>query len=219
MSVFAFITLIITATLFSQVYGFKSIRLSNCKASLSTTCKPVYSSSIDAFSLPISAQEFVDTMIQSILDSTSTTILPFYLDIVNNPSLQSYVRELANQIENIVISPYTIPSSIVIVSIMILFGLGSDDESIGSPFDDGQTAYSSKLLENYYNKKSLFIFRRLLRLSRITGVFNFKLALDYFTKRIEENQVDRAKEALALVTQLGPTFIKLGKLLIRYSLQ
>eukprot|EP01035_Chromulina_nebulosa_P017905 gene17905-23525_t len=96
---------------------------------------------------------------------------------------------------------------------MVLAGFGSDDASIGSPYLPGETMYSFKKAESYYGSRPLFVFRRLLRLARITGVFNLKLGYDYFTKNVEKNQPLRAKEALTLVTQLGPTFIKLGQAL------
>jgi predicted unusual protein kinase regulating ubiquinone biosynthesis (AarF/ABC1/UbiB family) len=40
-----------------------------------------------------------------------------------------------------------------------------------------------------------------------------KLLLDWQTGNWEKNQPERAKEALELVTQLGPTYIKLGQAL------
>lgn len=120
---------------------------------------------------------------------------------------------VVNFIEALLVNPYTIPSWTMIVFVLIVGGLGQDDENIGSPYDAGETEYNYKIAEDFYGSRPLFVFRRLLRLSNITGAFNIKLAFDYFTKKVEENQKERAKEALELVTQLGPTFIKLGQAL------
>jgi len=54
---------------------------------------------------------------------------------------------------------------------------------------------------------------RLVRLATLTAAFNIKLLLDWRLGNTEKNEKERAKEALVLCTQLGPTFIKLGQAL------
>ena len=54
---------------------------------------------------------------------------------------------------------------------------------------------------------------RLAWLTQATFAFNVKLLADYARGWPEANEPERAKEALALCEELGPTFIKLGQAL------
>jgi predicted unusual protein kinase regulating ubiquinone biosynthesis (AarF/ABC1/UbiB family) len=97
--------------------------------------------------------------------------------------------------------------------IAVILGWGQDDDKVGSPYPPGSTTYSQPVADAFFGSRPLYVFRRLMRLGRITGMFNIKLLLDWRFKRLEENEKERAKEALRLATQLGPTFIKLGQAL------
>jgi hypothetical protein len=107
----------------------------------------------------------------------------------------------------------TIPIFIAIVFIMVIGGFGQDDSKIGSPFTAGASTYDFNKSELFYSSRPLYVFRRLVRLARITSAFNIKLLLDWKLGNIEKYENERAAEALTLVTQLGPTFIKLGQAL------
>ena len=96
---------------------------------------------------------------------------------------------------------------------MVVGGFGQDDSKVGSPYPAGSTSYDIKSADMFYSSRPLFVLRRLLRLANLTGAFNLKLLLDWRFGNIEKNQAERAKEALVLATQLGPTFIKLGQAL------
>ena len=88
-----------------------------------------------------------------------------------------------------------------------------DDKLVDSPYSAGTSTYSVATAEKFYSSKPLFVLKRLIKLASITGAFNFKLLLDWRLGNVEKNQKERAKEALILATQLGPTFIKLGQAL------
>jgi predicted unusual protein kinase regulating ubiquinone biosynthesis (AarF/ABC1/UbiB family) len=96
---------------------------------------------------------------------------------------------------------------------MVIGGFGQDDSKIGSPFTAGASTYDFNKSELFYSSRPLYVFRRLVRLARITSAFNIKLLLDWKLGNIEKYENERAAEALTLVTQLGPTFIKLGQAL------
>ena len=82
-------------------------------------------------------------------------------------------------------------------------------------------AYDPEAAREYYTARLPAVAARLLKLASLTGGFNVRLGLDYLAyKRMGEpeetpwpNEKARAKEALALATQLGPTFIKLAQAL------
>jgi predicted unusual protein kinase regulating ubiquinone biosynthesis (AarF/ABC1/UbiB family) len=108
---------------------------------------------------------------------------------------------------------YIYPLTASAVTVAIALGFGSDDSKLGSPYDGNQEKYDVARADAFYRSKPLFVFRRLLKLAGSTNAFLLKLALDWRRGSLEGNQAERAKEALALATQLGPTFIKLGQAL------
>jgi len=106
-----------------------------------------------------------------------------------------------------------IPSVTFLTFLAVLGGFGQDDEAVGSPYPVGSTTYNKQIAEDFFLSRPLFVFRRLIKLAQITGAFNVKLLLDWKLGNLEKNEKERAKEALALSTQMGPTFIKLGQAL------
>ena len=110
-------------------------------------------------------------------------------------------------------NPATIPAFLVSYVLFVLGGGWGDDSVIESPYMAGNSSYDPQQADAFYSRKRLFVFRRLLRLSRLTFWFNLKLLLDWRTGALEKNEPQRAAEALVLATQLGPTFIKLGQAL------
>ena len=92
---------------------------------------------------------------------------------------------------------------------------------IGAPYPADAKAYDPDKADTFYGARLPLVASRLLRLGALTFAFNLRLALDYFAyKRAGSpedepwpNEKDRAKEALGLATQLGPTFIKLAQAL------
>jgi hypothetical protein len=117
--------------------------------------------------------------------------------------------DLFSLFTDILSNPLTPPLFLIINFILILMGVGQDDSKIKVDW----TTYSVQKADMFYGSRPLYIFRRLVRLLNITSAFNIKLLIDWKTGNLEKNSKERAKEALNLSTQLGPTFIKLGQAL------
>ena len=94
----------------------------------------------------------------------------------------------------------------------------------GAPYEASATAlfgYDPVAAEAFYAARPLLVIGRILRISRLTAAFNVKLLLDLAAYKLAgspedtpwPNEKERAKECLALATQLGPTFIKLAQAL------
>ncbi|KAL1530023.1 hypothetical protein AB1Y20_000948 [Prymnesium parvum] len=92
---------------------------------------------------------------------------------------------------------------------------------LGAPYPPKADAYDPTAANEYYRARLPAVVSRLARLGALTFVFNMRLLLDLQAyKRAGSpegeawpNEAARAKEALALATQLGPTFIKLAQAL------
>ena len=92
---------------------------------------------------------------------------------------------------------------------------------VGAPYPADAKGYDPAAADAFYGARPLVVASRLLRLGSITLAFNVRLGLDYLAYKRSgapedepwPNEADRAKEALALATQLGPTFIKLAQAL------
>ena len=87
------------------------------------------------------------------------------------------------------------------------------DPKFDAPYPSASNGYNYAKADAFYRRRHMFVLRRLLELAQLTGSFNIKLLIDWRTGKLEENEAERAKEALALSTKLGPTFIKLGQAL------
>jgi len=92
---------------------------------------------------------------------------------------------------------------------------------VGAPYPADAKGYDPEAADVFYGSRLPFVAARLLRLGSLTLAFNLRLGLDYLAyKRAGApegepwpNEADRAREALGLATQLGPTFIKLAQAL------
>jgi len=82
-----------------------------------------------------------------------------------------------------------------------------------TPYPGGADSYSPAAAEAFYRRRPLLVATRLIGLLQATLSFQVKLLLDWRTGNVERNEKERAREALALVEELGPTFIKLGQAL------
>eukprot|EP00746_Dinoflagellata_sp_MGD_P029031 gnl/MRDRNA2_/MRDRNA2_168700_c0_seq1.p1 gnl/MRDRNA2_/MRDRNA2_168700_c0~~gnl/MRDRNA2_/MRDRNA2_168700_c0_seq1.p1 ORF type:complete len:946 (+),score=191.60 gnl/MRDRNA2_/MRDRNA2_168700_c0_seq1:80-2917(+) len=92
---------------------------------------------------------------------------------------------------------------------------------IGAPYIADAKAYDPVVADKFYQARLPVVISRLAKLTSLTFGYNIRLLLDYWAynragKPEDEpwpNEEDRAKEALGLATQLGPTFIKLAQAL------
>ena len=96
-----------------------------------------------------------------------------------------------------------------------------DPAPIGAPYAADAKAYDPAAADAFYFARLPYVLSRLAWLATLTGGFNIRLLIDWqLYKRAGSpegeswpNEKDRAKEALGLATQLGPTFIKLAQAL------
>jgi hypothetical protein len=90
-----------------------------------------------------------------------------------------------------------------------------------APFEPGTDTYDPKVSDEFYSKRPLMVVRRLLKLAVLTGTFNSGVLFDWLVlgklfkdeeyTALKKAEPKRAKQALVLCEQLGPTFIKLGQ--------
>ena len=102
-------------------------------------------------------------------------------------------------------------ASLLVGSIILV--ASSTDAGFETPYEVGSTTYDVRKADDFYNARPGLVFSRLAQLAFLTSAFNLKLLIDWQTGRLDKNEKMRAKEALVLSTQLGPTFIKLGQAL------
>ena len=98
-----------------------------------------------------------------------------------------------------------------------------DYASLGAPYLPGTATYSPAASDEFYAARPGLVLRRMARLALLTGGFNAGLLFDWLVlgkllkddeyKALRNAEPARAREALALCTALGPTFIKLGQAL------
>ena len=88
---------------------------------------------------------------------------------------------------------------------------GAGDGNV--PYAAKATSYDPAAAAAFFGARPLAVAGRALTLTQLTAGFNLKLLVDWQRGTLAQNEAERAKEALALVEQLGPTFIKLGQAL------
>ena len=101
------------------------------------------------------------------------------------------------------------------------FAATRSDGPIGAPYAADANAYDPEAADRFYQARLPVVISRMARLGALTFAFNIRLLIDWqLYKRAGSpegeswpNEKERAKEALALATQLGPTFIKLAQAL------
>ena len=95
-----------------------------------------------------------------------------------------------------------------------------DYAKIGAPYVPGTTTYSPAASESFYGARPFLVAKRVLKLATLTSAFNTGILFDWLVlgelfkdeeyTALKKAEPARAKVALRLAEQLGPTFIKLG---------
>ena len=108
-----------------------------------------------------------------------------------------------------------------------VFGLGNAiynaDANGEAPYKPGTSTYDPLVADKFYQERPLLVAQRLLKLGRLTTGFTAGLLWDWLVlgkllkdeeyTALKQAEPRRAKEALVLCEQCGPTFIKLGQAL------
>eukprot|EP00536_Pseudo-nitzschia_multiseries_P014157 jgi/Psemu1/213874/e_gw1.663.41.1 len=97
----------------------------------------------------------------------------------------------------------------------------SNDAAV--PFRPGADTYSPEKADKFYGDRKFMVAKRILQLASLTSSFTTGILFDWLVlgkllgddeyKALAKNEPRRAKVALRLCEQLGPTFIKLGQAL------
>lgn len=92
-----------------------------------------------------------------------------------------------------------------------------------TPFQPGADTYSPEKADAFYGNRKFMVVKRILQLASLTSSFTTGILWDWLVlgkllgdeeyKALAKNEPRRAKVALRLCEQLGPTFIKLGQAL------
>jgi len=92
-----------------------------------------------------------------------------------------------------------------------------------APYEPGTDTYDPETAARFYGARPVLVATRVLRLATLTTAFNAGLLFDWLVlgklfkdeeyTALRRNEPERAKAALILCQQLGPTFIKLGQAL------
>ena len=114
---------------------------------------------------------------------------------------------------------------IVAVSVVsaLLYWIQLPDMYDEAPYEPGTTTYDPEKAAIFYASRPGMVVKRILRLALLTGSFNAGIVWDWLIlgklfkddeyKALKAAEPRRAKIALRLCEQLGPTFIKLGQAL------
>ena len=90
-------------------------------------------------------------------------------------------------------------------------------ESSTQPFQpslaDNEWRYDPERINNYYKNRPLAVIRRLIALIFPGTAFGVRLLFDKLTGQIAKNEEKRAVELRDILTELGPTYIKIGQAL------
>ena len=81
------------------------------------------------------------------------------------------------------------------------------------PLSDNEWRYDPERINNYYRNRPLAVIRRLVALILPGTAFGVRLLFDKVRGRIAENEQKRAIELKEILTELGPTYIKIGQAL------
>ena len=191
--------------------------------------KTIHTATTATTSTKLNAFPSIDNA-QEVIDSLSTTIQTFGPTIASDLSNSLYlttIEQLTTAITNELLP--TLLSSPWHTSVIGIFSLGaalnafinSPDDYSEAPFEPGTNTYSPELASEFYSKRPGMVIKRILRLSTLTFGFNTGILFDWLVlgklfkdeeyTALRNNEPRRAKEALVLCEQLGPTFIKLGQ--------
>lgn len=148
-------------------------------------------------------------------DISATSLLTA---ILASPTLSEMLTQLSTPWHVLAIGTFTIGT-------LITTYLSQPDDyvTVGAPYEPGTTTYSPAASEQFYAERPALVAKRILKLATLTSAFNTGLLFDWLVlgklfkdedyKALRKAEPRRAKEALRLCEQLGPTFIKLGQAL------
>ena len=178
---------------------------------------------------PVSLESTPFDSLETILNKGSETI-----DALSNISPESLASTIENQawistLSSIIVDNPWHTAAIAAFSLGTWFQLNivlspidfSNDKEL--PFQPGADTYSPEKADAFYGQRKFMVVKRVLQLAALTSSFTTGILFDWLIlgklfkdeeyKALARNEPRRAKVALRLCEQLGPTFIKLGQAL------
>lgn len=89
----------------------------------------------------------------------------------------------------------------------------SSTQPLHPALGNNEWRYDPERIERYYRNRPLAVIRRLIALIFPGTAFGVRLFLDKLTGKVEKNEQKRAVELREILTELGPTYIKIGQAL------
>ena len=169
--------------------------------------------------------------IQTALSSTATQLqsqitalqsqLPASVTLPTATELQSSVQSLPSELTQLDNTVLTAAAILVTAPLSVISLINAPLTNDESPYPPGTATYNPTIAAEFYGRRPLLVLQRILRLAFLTAQFNTGILFDWLVlgklfkdeeyTALKKNEPARAVEALALCTELGPTFIKLGE--------
>ncbi|KAL3803102.1 hypothetical protein ACHAW5_001966 [Stephanodiscus triporus] len=172
------------------------------------------------------ASVFASMYYHTILSNPTTTTQHHSRALVTPSQLVDASRDLLSPsaATNPFLTPWHVAAICLFSSGALLSAfLDSSDDYSDAPYEGGGDSYDPCAASEFYARRPLMVIKRVLRLASLTFAFNAGILFDWLIlgklfkdesyAALRTNEPRRAREALALCTQLGPTFIKLGQAL------
>ena len=174
---------------------------------------------------PLDLATLADKAEQAVSQISSTALAPL-VDLVQ-PVIGQARATLAPMTSTPVFAELTLKGVALQLAAIAAVSLGSAvsraDAKGEAPYAPGKATYDPKAAETFYSQRPLVVAKRVLSLARLTTAFTAGVLFDWLVlgklmkdteyRALQKAEPRRAKEALALCEQLGPTFIKLGQAL------
>lgn len=101
-------------------------------------------------------------------------------------------------------------------SVMGLLGKGisavsSSAANAGNPYGNGPAVYDVAKTETFYRQRPWLVLARLMKIATLSLPFQAGLLMDWRSGNMKKNEAIRAQQALRILENLGPTFVKLGQ--------
>ena len=181
--------------------------------------------------LPMDVTEIVAATLHQV--GTLTTQLPD-LTVLPGLTLPSEAAQTVALVEQALLfasSPLLAEASPKAIALQLAavgaFSLGAAiclaDGGGEAPYEPGTDTYDTKVADAFYRERPLLVAQRMAKLASLTSAFTAGVLWDWLVRgkllgdeeytALKAAEPQRAKEALALCEQLGPTFIKLGQAL------
>ncbi|KAJ1396957.1 ABC1 family-domain-containing protein, partial [Ochromonadaceae sp. CCMP2298] len=110
-------------------------------------------------------------------------------------------------------SPLSLALPLLALSSLALILYNHKRAALEHPYIEGAAVYDPVSADLFYKKRPLLVLARFFKILGLALGFNLKLLRDWRVGTLKENQPKRATEMLNLLTQMGPTYIKLGQAL------